>query len=171
MPSLEDKRLPGVADSNTGARQTWYDRHGPLCYGLALRLLAHDHGAADDVVHDVFVHAARSSSAVRVAPELVQTWLLTMTRNACLAVMPSRNGLPAAPSAPPGHQSVAAVHPLSGDTVRRALDGLSVEERHALELASFQGMTCGEIAHYTAASSETVKALPRSGLHAMRVRL
>ncbi len=54
--SLDDaKLLRSIAQGEGTALESLYDLYGPRCFGLAVRLLSQDHGAAEDVVHDVFV--------------------------------------------------------------------------------------------------------------------
>ena len=56
---------------------------------------------------------------------------------------------------------------LTGTDVRAALNELTIEQKIAIELAYFEGLTCEEIAQRTSAPLETVKERLRSGLHAL----
>jgi len=51
-----------------------YDRHTPVLYGLALRLLGGDESAAQDVVHETWMRAVPRLSAFRWEATL-RTWL------------------------------------------------------------------------------------------------
>lgn len=58
-------------------------------------------------------------------------------------------------------------HRLTAEDVRSALNELAAEQKLAIELAYFEGLTCQEIAQRTSAPLEIVKGRLRSGLHSL----
>jgi len=167
--------LGTMAQGDSAAVEALYDLHGSQCFGLALGLLAHDFGAAEDVVQEVFVRAWRSASSYDADRASVRTWLLRITRNACIDLIRRRAARPAlewdgqtweAPAANDVWSEVA--QSLTREDVRAALNALPVEQKRAIELAYFEGLTCDEIAQRTGVPLGTVKGRLRLALHKLR---
>jgi RNA polymerase sigma-70 factor (ECF subfamily) len=143
-----------------------YDRYAPLVNGLALRILQ-DPADAQDVLQAVFLQAwrqARRYDASRGAPE---AWLCTITRTRALDQLRRRAGpktrasagMPRHIPAPPAVEKLA---------VQRALAGLNPTQRHALELAYYEGLTQSEIAARLGEPLGTIKTRIRSGMARLR---
>jgi RNA polymerase sigma-70 factor (ECF subfamily) len=157
--------------------RTLYDQHAAQCFTLALHLLAHDCGAAEDVVHHVFMAAWRSDGAALEGRRSVHAWFLQMTRNACLDRIRRRTVTVTSAEPHPWTRSEAggsdcrvpngAPHP-TGDQVRAALNTLPVQQKEVIELASFQGLTCDLIAQRTGVSARNVAEHLHAGLRAVR---
>jgi RNA polymerase sigma-70 factor, ECF subfamily len=156
-----------------------YDRHGRLVYSLAFRIVR-DQSDAEDVVQDVFSQAWRQASRYDASRGSVLGWLLTLTRSRAIDRLRGRrsrpepsgdegvlNGIPD-PAAPADVQAASAVQ---ATQIRAALDGLTVLQRVAIELAFYEGLTHAEIAERLELPLGTVKTRIRQGLLKLRDRL
>jgi RNA polymerase sigma-70 factor (ECF subfamily) len=156
-----------------------YDRHGRLVYSLAFRILR-DQSDAEDVVQDVFSQAWRQASRYDASRGSVLGWLLTLTRSRAIDRLRGRRSRPEPssnegalnsipdPAAPADVQAVSAAE---ATHIRAALDGLTVLQRAAIELAFYEGLTHAEIAERLELPLGTVKTRIRQGLLKLRERL
>jgi RNA polymerase sigma-70 factor (ECF subfamily) len=157
-----------------------YDRHGGRLLGLAQRVLGRS-GEAEEVVQEVFLFAWRSASSFDPSRGTVLTWLLIATRSRAIDRLRARR-----PSSRPETRSLEELGegPASADDVeansasrqweslcRAAIGQLPEEQRRALELAYFEGLTQEEIAARTATPLGTVKTRVRLGLMKLRERM
>jgi RNA polymerase sigma-70 factor (ECF subfamily) len=156
-----------------------YDRQGRLVYSLAFRILR-DQSDAEDVVQEVFSQAWRQASRYDASRGSVLGWLLTLTRSRAIDRLRGRrsrpepssdegalNGIPD-PAAPADVQAASAAQ---ATQIRAALDGLTVLQRVAIELAFYEGLTHAEIAERLELPLGTVKTRIRQGLLKLRERL
>lgn len=156
-----------------------YDRHGRLVYSLAFRILR-DQSDAEDVVQDVFSQAWRQAARYDASRGSVLGWLLTLTRSRAIDRLRGRrsrpepssdegalNGIPD-PAVPADVQAASASQ---ATQIRAALDGLTVLQRVAIELAFYEGLTHAEIAERLELPLGTVKTRIRQGLLKLRDRL
>jgi RNA polymerase sigma-70 factor (ECF subfamily) len=156
-----------------------YDRHGRLVYSLAFRIVR-DQSDAEDVVQDVFSQAWRQASRYDASRGSVLGWLLTLTRSRAIDRLRGRRSRPEPsgdegtlnsipdPAAPADVQAASAVQ---ATQIRAALDGLTVLQRVAIELAFYEGLTHAEIAERLELPLGTVKTRIRQGLLKLRDRL
>ena len=138
-----------------------YDRHAARVMGLALRIVRNS-SDAEDVVQEVFSQAWRTAPNYQPARGTVAGWLLMMARTRAIDRLRSRqsrrdavdgpelDGLPA-DVAPVSEQLIASQQ---AARVREAMTTLPVEQRTALELAYFEGLTQTEIAERTQTPSQ-----------------
>jgi RNA polymerase sigma-70 factor (ECF subfamily) len=153
-----------------------YDRHGRLVYSLAFRIVR-DQADAEDVVQEVFSQAWRQAARYDSSRGTVLGWLLTLTRSRAIDRLRGRrsrpepsvdegllNALPD-PAAPADVQVAWAAQ---ATQIRAALDGLSVLQRVAIELAFYEGLTHAEIADRLELPLGTVKTRIRQGLLKLR---
>ncbi len=176
LPADDRDLIAAIAQENVSALDDLYRRHRQAAFAAAFTLLR-DHGAAEDAVHDAFLkiwRAAASFDASRGAP---RCWLLAIVRNAALDQLrghqTARRHEPAifrSLSAPSGSDDISSsvATAMEAERLRAALDALPAEQRHALELAFFAGLTHGEIARRTGAPLGTVKGRVRLGLRRLR---
>lgn len=152
-----------------------YDRSCHLVFGLALRILA-DRAAAEDAVVETYSQAWREAKAYDVQRGTASAWLLTLARCRAIDMLRSRKRERATdplesagdvPSAMPNpEESVGSAE--RDRFVRHALLGLSSEQREAIELAYFGGLSHTEIAARLSQPLGTVKTRIRLGM--MRLR-
>lgn len=151
-----------------------YDAHHRQAIGLAYRILG-DLGDAEEVVQEVFLSAWRTQ--YDPARGSTHAWILAMVRNRSIDVLRARKRRPVQPLVegldPPDTQDVPAQAASNVDAAaaRTALDSLPPEQKQAIELAYFGGLTHTEIATQLAAPIGTVKGRIRLGLDRLRVAL
>jgi RNA polymerase sigma-70 factor (ECF subfamily) len=157
-----------------------YDRHGGRLLGLAQRILGAG-GEAEEVLQEVFLFAWRSASAFDPTRGNVLTWLMIATRSRSIDRLRARR--PASrpevrsleevtdpPAAPDDVEAQSASRQWEG-ICRAAVSELPEDQRRALELAYFEGLTHQEIAERTASPLGTVKTRVRLGLMKLRERM
>jgi RNA polymerase sigma-70 factor (ECF subfamily) len=144
-----------------------------VVYSAALRVLG-DPAAAEDVLQEVFLQLWRNPRAFDASRGSLGAWLAVIARHRAidqrrrrrpetdceevvLAVDPGLDGL--------AEQSEAM------DLVRSVLATMSNEQRRALEMAFFEGMTHTEIAARTGEPLGTVKTRIRGALILIRKAL
>jgi RNA polymerase sigma-70 factor (ECF subfamily) len=156
------------------ALEALYDAHHRQAIGLAYRLLG-DLGDAEEAVQEVFLSAWRSGHTYDPARGSTHTWILSMVRNRCIDIMRARKRRPVQPLAegvdPPDPSDVPgeAAANVDAQAARVALETLPFEQKQAIELAYFAGLSHSEIAAQLAAPIGTVKGRIRLGLDRLRV--
>jgi RNA polymerase sigma-70 factor, ECF subfamily len=164
---------------------TFYDRWFPVVHGVVSRMLESPDDV-EDVVEEAFWQAWRQAERFEVERGSVQTWLLTIARSRALDRLRSRRRLREDPlddataseadtSAPtptaPSDPLADAEHAERSRIVRAALADLPVEQREALELGYFGGLSQSEIAEQTGQPLGTIKTRMRLALQKLRERL
>jgi RNA polymerase sigma-70 factor (ECF subfamily) len=164
---------------------TFYDRWFPVVHGVVSRMLESPDDV-EDVVEEAFWQAWRQAERFEVERGSVQTWLLTIARSRALDRLRARRRMredplvdttasvadtsvptPTAPSDP----LADAEHAERSRIVRAALAGLPAEQREALELGYFGGLSQSEIAEQTGQPLGTIKTRMRLALQKLRERL
>lgn len=169
-----------VAGGDRDALAKLYDRFSRPLYAVALRIL-HDATEAEDVVHDVFISVWQKAATFEPARCSALGWAIALTRNRAIDRLRTRRRrhelLDASAPADLGYEENATdAKTSSGElwlkekatAVRRAVTELSTEQRQALELAFFSGLTQQEIAARLKEPLGTVKARIRRGLLKLR---
>lgn len=147
-----------------------YDRYNRQAFGLAFRILQ-DAATAEEVVQDAFVALWRNASAFDVAKGGIKSWLLTIVHNRSIDRIRSLKSRGVSVEIEAADYSGVADDPwdavtesLDGAQVREAVETLPDDQRQAIELSYFQGMTHQEIADLTGVPLGTVKGRVRLGL-------
>lgn len=161
-----------------GALATLYDRWADRVHSLAVQLLR-DARDAEDIVEETFWQAWRNATRFEVARGTVGAWLLTICRSRALDRLRSRRrqredaSLDEAPEAVATNADAAdqVVADESARAVRSALGELPGEQRQALELAYFGGLSQSEIAEKTGQPLGTIKTRMRLAMNKLRERL
>ena len=167
-----------MADGEHDALAELYDRFSRPLYATALRIL-NDATEAQDVVHDVFITLWEKASAFAVERGTAFSWAVTLTRNRSIDRLRSRRRraelLEQSFPADLGYDEDAGVE--AGDlasladqaqAVRAAVATLPADQRQALQLAFFGGLTQQEVAERLREPLGTVKARIRRGLVKLR---
>ncbi len=172
--------MQAIHCGNVDALGALYDRHRRAALSVALRILE-DPCVAEDAVHDAFLAAWRRSETFDQARGSVRGWLLAIVRNAAIDRRRGRfvhTELDASlargdvhPDAGTDETFASVTARMEAERVREALHDLPDEQREAIELAYFGGLTHQEIAQRTGAALGTVKGRLRLGLHKLRASL
>jgi RNA polymerase sigma-70 factor (ECF subfamily) len=169
--------IAAIARGDHDALGVLYDRYHRLAMGVAYRVLS-DHGASEDVVHDAFLTVWRRGDSFNPGRGNVRSWLLTIVRNAAIDRRRGRHARALqdtplddvafllATEKEAIFASVAAS--VEAERVHEALTELPAEQREAIEMAYFRGLTQHEIAAQTGAALGTVKGRMRLGLRKLR---
>ncbi|MHB8419302.1 MAG: RNA polymerase sigma factor [Myxococcales bacterium] len=173
----EEALVRRVADGDSWALRALYDRYAPRLMALALRCL-NTRGDAEEIVQETFVEAwrrAREFDPIRGSPG---AWLTTIARTRSIDRLRSRAvagrvraASAAEPPEPPEGPGEEAARRQAAARVRAALETLPVEQREALELAYFEGLSHSEIAGRTRQPLGTVKTRVRLGMEKLLARL
>jgi RNA polymerase sigma-70 factor (ECF subfamily) len=165
-PAASQTLLRRLASGDQQALGEFYDLYAGLVNGLALRILR-DASDAEDVVQEVFVQVWRQASRFDPSRGTPEAWLCTMARTRALDRLRRRasrreepeEAAPASTTTPGSAEAIA---------VRKALGGLSAEQRRALELAYYEGLTQSEIAERLGEPLGTVKTRIRTAMIRLR---
>lgn len=144
----------------------FYDLYAGLVNGLALRIL-HDRTEAEDVVQEVFVQVWRQATRFDPRRGSPEAWVCTIARSRALDRLRRRTSRREdAHTAPPG--AVALPRSDEALAVRKALEGLSPDQRRALELAYYEGLTQSEISERLREPLGTIKTRIRTAMIRLR---
>jgi RNA polymerase sigma-70 factor (ECF subfamily) len=171
---LNDSELIAqVARGEQSAMAHVYDRYSAIVYSVALRVLG-DTGKAEDVMQEVFLYLWRNPNAYDAARGTLPAWLAVIARNRAIDQIRRRRETEDVEEIPlAAHQNLEdeAARAELISRVRKSLETMPVEQRAALELAYFKGLTHTEIAARTQQPLGTVKTRIRSALQALRKTL
>jgi RNA polymerase sigma-70 factor (ECF subfamily) len=168
----DEALLAAVARSDEAALAELYDRFGRVAYGLALRVLR-DPALAEDAVQDAFLQVWRSAGRFDPGRAKAGTWLLTFVHRRAVDLVrrEDRRRTEPAESAPeptgPGADEAAVVRS-RGEIVRDALRRLPPEQREAIELAYYGGLTQSQLAERLEQPLGTIKSRMFSGLQRLQ---
>jgi RNA polymerase sigma-70 factor (ECF subfamily) len=166
--------LHAIARGDEEALASLYDRYRLILFGLILRIL-HSRPEAEDVLQDVFVQVWRRAGDFDESRGRPFTWLVTLARSRTIDRLRAldsrqRTANEAVLDAPESVSDAEtdALRSEQGEVVRNCLRELPSEQRQALVLAYFEGLTQTEIAARLNAPLGTVKTRMRSGMIKLR---
>lgn len=179
-PQPPDSELvAAIGAGEVGALEQLYDRYSALVFSVAVRVLA-DRQLAEDVVQEVFLRVWRRPSAYDPGRGRFISWLMSVTRNRAIDEQRRRSRRMRSEESDerPAHEmpsgdrlddpQAAALYGEERRAVREALTRLPPEQRYAIELAYFGGLTQVEIAERTGDPLGTVKTRIRLGMRKLR---
>lgn len=168
--------LQQAASGDEGAFASLYDETNSLVYGLALRMLGNVEDA-EEVTLDVYNQVWRIARSFDAQRGTVTAWLMTLSRTRSLDKirarasraknvdpLPEQFDLPSPDISPEDQTSASQQRKL----VLAALNQLPSEQRRALELAYFQGLSHSELAERLGEPLGTVKTRIRLGMIKLR---
>lgn len=170
-PPTDDADLVAeIARGDREAFQRFYERYAGRLLAY-VRAVGRQREAAEDVVQEVFLAVWRKAASYTRARGDVAGWLYTITRNRLVdrwrrqggAIEEGEFDFDALAGSERGAEGTIAAL-----AVRKALAGLAPEQREALELAYFGGLTYEETAAKLALPLGTLKSRIRAGLARMR---
>jgi RNA polymerase sigma-70 factor, ECF subfamily len=174
LAHLSDEALLSLAaSSDDQALAELYDRFGGVAYGLALRILR-DEALAQDAVQEAFLAVWRSADRFLAERAKASTWILTLVHRRAVDLVrreDRRRGEPlehgAEPVAPATTEDEATIG-FERRVVQEALRQLTPEQREALELGYYGGLTQSELAERLGQPLGTIKSRMFTGLSRLR---
>jgi len=164
----EGRVLDAIQHGDSRALEYLYRRHAPRIYALLLRMLR-ETADAEEILQETFVDAWKRAGEYAPSRGSVEAWLITIARSRAIDRIRHRGArlrlvrqteqlapVETAPADPPD------VH--AQTRLRRALGTLPPEQRRALELAYWEGLSQSEISEHTGDPLGTVKTRVRLGL-------
>jgi RNA polymerase sigma-70 factor (ECF subfamily) len=176
--------MEALAGGDVHALEALYDRYSALVFSVSLRVL-HDVHLAEDVTQEVFLRLWRQPASFDPARGRFISWLMSVTRNRALDELrrisrrnrsedqeDEDNPVSDVPSADRmDDPTLGAELAEQREAVRAAMTRLPPEQRRAIELAYFSGLTQVEIADMTGDPLGTVKTRIRLGMRKLREAL
>lgn len=171
--------LEGIRARDAAALQSLYDETSRVLYSLAFRVL-NDREDAEEVMLDVYQQVWNAANRFDPSRGNVLSWLAVMTRNRAIDRVRQSNVRrsrelqvedqvdTASDSPAPEAQSILAQQQV---LVRRAMATLGQEQREAIELAFYSGMSHSEVADALGEPLGTVKTRIRVGMQKLRKAL
>lgn len=155
-----------------------YDRLGGQAFGLAYRIMR-DGPSAEDVVQEAFLTVWRQAERIDTARGKLSSFVLTLVHHKAIDALRARRGqvtrqvpVDVADIEKAGSDvSERVLQSLNRDEVRAALAAVSDDQRRAIEMAYYDGLTHVEIAEALELPLGTVKSRLRLGLEKMRAVL
>ena len=179
--AADDELLRRMAGGDEQALGIFYDRWNPLVHGVVLRILR-QRDDVEDVVEETFWQAWRQASRYEGSRGSAQTWLLTIARSRALdrvralkrqreEPLDGESGSAAVVQASDSDASMGAESAERRTIVLAALSELPAEQREALELGYYSGLSQSEIATRTGEPLGTIKTRMRLAMQKLKVRL
>lgn len=168
--------IRGCAAGDHSALASLYDESSSLVYGIALRVL-NNTADAEEITLDVFAQVWRSAASFDGQRGSVQSWLVTLVRSRSIDRLRSRHSRVKREEAACAETELCAAgagpeeqtaHSQKHKRIQAALGTLSGEQRQAIELAFFSGLTHMEVATQLGEPLGTIKTRIRLGM--MRLR-
>ncbi|MGB2873900.1 MAG: RNA polymerase sigma factor [Gaiellaceae bacterium] len=160
-----------VAEDAAATTRALYERYGQRVLSFCLSRLR-DSNEAQDATQTTFLYALRALDN-GVEPRSELAWLLTIAHNTCRSIRRSLNRRDARTSYADVTELEAAAESISADTgeelawLREALERLPENQRRAILLREWQGLSYADIAaelRITIAAVETLLFRARRGL-------
>ena len=167
-----------IAQTQPEALSELYERYKRLVFGMARNTVG-DQSLAEEITQDVFLRIWSKAGTYQVGQGKVVSWIAGITRNRAIDVFRHQKTRPEGNSLsleelpffdPPDSQNVEWENEtkLKGQRVQKALFSLPKEQREALALAYFRGLTHEEAAEVLGQPLGTVKTRIRLGMIKLR---
>ncbi|HXM28275.1 MAG TPA: sigma-70 family RNA polymerase sigma factor [Chthoniobacterales bacterium] len=166
-----------AANGDQAAFGILYSRLAPALYGMAFRMM-NDAKEAEDVLQEGFTYIWRKANTYDPSRSSAHAWAVMIVRNKAIDKLRARQRgerLRDKVSSEAGlfaeQDDSSAQEPLSRERnvqVHEALKQIAPEQRQAVELAFFSGLTHEQIAERLGAPLGTIKARIRRGLLRLR---
>ncbi len=168
-----------LLQKDVSAFEQLYDRHSRPIYSLVLRILQQA-GTAEEVVQDVFLQLWRNAAQYDVSRGPFVPWLFTLARNRALDTLRLKSErqrrredqteqLPPIATVPEYEQQLDEKR--RAEKVRALMASLNPQQKKAIELAYFEGLSHSEIAAALKEPLGTVKSWIRNGLLRLKEEL
>lgn len=174
MTDLSDQELMVLVQAGDyGPASVLFDRYSSRIYNFAYRFLRNNE-AAEDATQEVFMKMMKRAHQFNGEAKL-STWLFSITANLCRDYLRKADNkakegeqvlvtIPSTEDSP--EQRLAQVQ--EADRVREALDMLTPEQREAILLSRYQGLSYAEIAQISGCSEGAVKTRVFRAMEALK---
>jgi len=177
-PASDAELLAAVARREREALSALYDRHASVLFATALRILG-ERNEAEDAVQEALIQIWQKASTYSGHAGTPFAWMITVLRNKAierLRVSKRRAHLADEVASrtettvdPPAANEAAERE--GGRLARTLVEALPGEQRQAIAMAFFDGLTQQEIAEALSQPLGTIKARIRRGLMKLRESL
>jgi RNA polymerase sigma-70 factor (ECF subfamily) len=178
--ALEDQALlERIADGDSRALDALYDRYARVVYGVALRILGESE-PAEEVVQETFWRVWRRARTFQSGRGKVAAWIFGIAHNLSVDELRRQRSRPRSvydteetPVLRDREDSrmdvvADALDNERGRLIDAALQQISTDQREAIELAYFGGLSQSEIAERLHSPIGTIKTRIRLGLRKLR---
>ena len=176
----EIELLRRISQGDRAAFSEFYHLYSTLFFSVAVKIL-HDQKEAEDVLQDVFVQIWEKAGSFDPRLGKPASWAMTFIRNKAIDrirasqrrsrlvenATAEATPLPAAQDT--ANESVCGRE--KAELIRTAVTGLPAEQRQAIEMAFFSGLTQNEISERLREPLGTIKARIRRGMLKLREKL
>jgi RNA polymerase sigma-70 factor, ECF subfamily len=177
--SLDATLARRLLQKDVEAFEQLYERHSRIVYALVLRILQQG-STAEEVVQDVFLQVWRNARHYDERRGPFIPWLLTLARNRALDRLRLKSerqrrqeaqteAFPPLLEVPQFEQNLDEKR--RAERVRALMASLHPQQKKAIELAFFEGLSHSEIAKSLKEPLGTVKSWIRNGLLRLKERL
>lgn len=170
MDQADSQLLQRIATADQAAFAEFYDRHAATVFGWLVRLLP-QRGDAEDVLQETFCQVWRQANQYDAGRATPRGWLMMMARSRALDHLRRRRPTGDLAAVEPFHELDAAEPAQRNEAayrIRGALTQLPEEQRSALCLAFFGGLTYQQVAERQAVQVGTAKTRIRLALGRLR---
>ena len=180
-PGNDSELIERIRNGERAAFMEFYDRFSPLLFSVAARVLS-DRKEAEDILQEVMLAIWNKSGEYDPALGRLSSWAVVLTRNRALDRLRARTRrlrlieevalMTDGPEDGAGASAGDVIHGRErAEILRSALTELPPDQRTAIELAFFAGLSQSDIATRLALPLGTVKARIRRGMLRLRERL
>jgi len=176
QPVPDSALIERMMAGDEAALSTLYDRYSTMLFGMLMRILR-DQQAAEEVLQDMFLQLWRNAAQFDAKRGSLPAWLMVIGRNRAISrlrgrrdreVLEEEEGDYANTFASGQNIEDEAVRAELARNISAALEQLPAEQKQAVELAYFEGMTQSEIANRTGTPLGTVKTRVRTAMQTLR---
>jgi RNA polymerase sigma-70 factor (ECF subfamily) len=176
QPVPDSALIERMMAGDEAALSTLYDRYSAMLFGMLMRILR-DQQAAEEVLQDLFLQLWRNAAQFDAGRGSLPAWLMVIGRNRAISRLRGRRDREVLEEKEGDYANTfASSQNIEDETVRAelarnisaALAQLPDEQRQAVELAYFEGMTQSEIANRTGTPLGTVKTRVRTAMQTLR---
>lgn len=171
MDQADSQLLQRIATADREAFAVFYDRHAATVFAMLVRLLP-QRGDAEDVLQETFCQVWRQANRFDAARASPRGWLLMLARSRALDHLRRQRPTSDLDSLGEPFHGTDATGPAqqneAAERIRGALSQLPEEQRSALCLAFYDGLTCQQVADRQAVHLGTAKSRIRLAMGRLR---